>query len=544
MAIKNSVPMRFTPKGLADAFDSTDAFPGAAQSLSNLIFDNSNPELVVARPGAQQLFNLSGAIVNPGFISLQVSVGTRVYGMVASTRFAGHDEPFCYDFAKGSTVPISGVTSANTPLSPATAGDWEPPTIASVGVYLLITHPGLSGTGANFFGVIDLTVPTSPAWSTSNTATNVLTARPSAVANLNNRAYFAVGNQLEFTDVLAPLTRTNASQALTLGDTGIITALAGLSVQTTSSGVLAALTAFKANQCWQVIGDSASSTNPLAQNYLSLTIGTSAPRTIAQSPSGLYFVSTGGGPYFIDPLGTLRLLTYRSESVVPDVQAPFINATTPSRWAAAYNASIYRVCGPTVVRGVQVTNDYWFDERRRRWNGPHSFAYDCASALAGFFVLTGAGNPGLIIQSSPTRLLTSVYNDLGAPCTVTMLSATLPKSQEMSTKQVVETQAEMGGYPSGVSYLVSAQDEQGVQLNQVTVNVPATNVPLWGAVTWGSFLWTTAQSIAPRTYPIPWTAPLVFEKMQIQVTAASSAAVQIGTLYARYQPTGYMVRAQ
>lgn len=541
MAIPKSQPIRYTPKGLCDAFDATDAFPGASQSLVNLIFDSSNPELMVPRPGVFAPYDLGLlGFAGAGFVSVHVEVGTRIYGMVATTRNAGHDEPFCIDTATGSVVVISGVTAANTPASPATAGEWIPPTMASIGVYLIVTHPGFNGVGANFFGVIDLTNPAAPAWTSANTAVNVLTAVPTAVANLNNRAYYAVKNQLQYSDVLLPLTRTNATQALVVGDTGPLNALAGLPVQTTSSGVISSLTAFKTTQTWQVTGDPVS--NDLMLSFVSLTVGTTAPRSIAQSPAGLYFLSSGG-PYFIDPLGTLRLVTHRAESVEPDVQAPFINAVTPTRWAGAYNSSVYRVCGPTVVRGQQVVNDYWFDERKRRWNGPHSFAYDCAGAIGSVFALSSVNHPGLLIASASAPGLSTVYTDLGSPFNVAVLTATLPKVGDMCEKQVCESQIELGGTPLGVTYAIAAQNEQGVILDAVTIAVPATGLPTWGSgILWGGgALWSAAQNIAPKTYPIPWTAPLVFEKMQLQVTAPAGPNVQIGTFFARYQKTGYMV---
>ncbi len=143
-------------------------------------------------------------------------------------------------------------------------------------------------------------------------------------------------------------------------------ALAGLPIQTTSSGVVQALTVFKTSQVWQITGDTAFGN--LSLNYMSLNIGANAPRSVAQSPYGLYF-SSSGGPYTLDLLGTLRPLTHSLQEIEPDVQAPFENAQTPTRWAAAYNSTVYRVCGPTLIRGSQVTNDYWFDEHKRRWNG-------------------------------------------------------------------------------------------------------------------------------------------------------------------------------
>jgi hypothetical protein len=537
VAIPHSQPIRFTPKGLTDAFDSTDEFKGACQALANLIFDQANPECIVPRPGVQLL--TAALPTGAGFVSVHASIGTRVYGMVSSTLNAGKDEPFCYETVTGTLVPITGVTNANSPTSPGTTGDWIPPTMASIGVYIIVTHPGFSGTGANFFGVINLTNPLVPVWSSANTATNALTARPDAVANFNNRAYFAVGNQLQFSDPLNPLNRASATQALVVGDSAALNALSGLPLQTTSSGVVGALVAWKQSQVWQVTGDS--TTSDLALNFISLTVGTSAPRSIAQSPAGLYFLSLSS-PYFIDPLGTLRLLTYRADSIKPDVSLPFINAIAPTRWAGCYSGSIYRVCGPTEINGELVTNDYWFDERRRRWNGPHSFPYDCASAMGGFFVLSSYLNPGQLLTSSVTPLLSSLYNDLGNTYTVQMQSATFPKTGDMCQKQVAESQIELGSDPGGATYTITAQDEGGDTLDSLDIVLVASSLVTWGggALWGGGAVWAGAQNKPPRTYPVPWSTPLVFEKMQLSIVADASAAVRIGTFFARYQQTGYM----
>lgn len=556
MAIDKSRPVRFTALGLVDAYDATGRFPGACRKLVNLVFDGSNPELVVSRPGVTQLISFANnSFTAPAFISIQASVGTRVYGMIATSRNAGNDEPFCFDTATGLFITISGVTSGNTPTSPATYGEWVPPTMAAIGTMIIVTHPGFSGAVGKFFGIIDLTNPAAPAWSVANTVTNLLPAVPLAVANFNNRAYFAVANKLYYTDVLTnPPTITNATQFLTISDQSNITALVGLPMQTTSSGVLQSLTVYKATQIWQVTGDTAFSN--LAQNYVSLTVGTSAPRTVVQSPFGQYFVSTGG-PYFIDMLGALRALTYSSQVLEPDIQAPFVNAQTPSRWAAAYNSTIYRVCGRTVVGSVASTNDYWFDEHRRRWNGPHTFTYDCASAVGGFFVLSSADNPGILIKSLPTQTQNLSLSDLGAAISTLLLSSTFPKTGDMFTKQVAESQIELAA-TADTEYLVTAQDEVGNTLEQATIGVTPVGEP-WGYFYWGmgtywtadnhwdggslwdgGGIWDAGVPTIPRTYPVPWTTPFVFEKMAIQVEALAYGQATIGTFFARYQQTGYM----
>jgi hypothetical protein len=573
MAISKSSSMRFTPRGLVDAFDATDKFPGACQALANLVFDPSNPELVITRPGVTQLCSFTaGGFTNPGFISVHGAVGTRIYGMIATARNAGKDEPFCYDTGTGAFVTISGVTGANCPTSPTSSGDWVPPTIASVGTMILITHPGFSGSVGVFFGIIDVTNPAAPAWSCANTVTTLLPGVPVAVANFNNRAYFACppaagqpANHMYYTDVLTnPPTITNATQFLVIGDANPVNALSGLPMQTTSSGILQTLTVFKNTQCWQVAGDT--TTSNLSLNYISLTVGTNAPRSVVQSPYGIYFSSTGG-PYFIDLLGTLRGTTHSLQELEPDIQAPFENAVSPTRWAGAYNSTIYRVCGSTVVQGRQSTNDYWFDEHRRRWNGPHSFAYDCASALSGYFVLSSVNNPGILIQSTPVQPLNFIDTDLGTSFNINLLSSTFPKVDWMAMKQVAESQIELASSECLVNFTLTAEDDQGNTLESAVIQV-TTGGAVWDQFSWGDgTLWGCPQQVAwgsgikwgakpvgsgiiwgsgiarriPHTYPVPWPAPLVFEKMQLQVTTGAAANVAVGTFYARYQRTGYMV---
>jgi hypothetical protein len=604
MAIPNTHAMRFTPSGLVDAFDASRKFEGACQKIVNLIFDQSNPELVISRPGVTQFVNFAdNGFANPNFISIQAAVGDRIYGMIGTSRNPGRDEPFCYDTSNRVFIPISDVVVGNVPFSPPTFGEWTPPTLTVVGTMIVITHEGFTGVGpgdvwgggklwgdptaiwgggANFYGIIDVTDPANPSWRAENTAVNPLTSVPQAVANFNNRAYFAVKNQLQFTDVLTnPLTRTNADQALVIGDSAPVNALAGLPIQTTSSGVIQSLTTFKQTQVWQITGDP--TTLDLAQNYVSLTVGTNAPRSIAQSPYGLYFGSTGG-PYFLDLLSTLRPLTHSVQEINPDIVAPFSNAQTPTRWAGAYNSNIYRVCGNTVIRGLQNTNDYWFDEHRRRWNGPHSFTYDCASALAGYFVLSSAFYPGLLMQSFPQQTLEFTPFDLNTLVNVEVLSSTFPKVDWMAMKQVAESQIELAASSGNVSYAIDAQDEQGISLGRATIAISDGCINwdegdtwddgalwcggnntwggggLWGAPanfwgggeTWGTpcifwtagagsgLVWGAGGTPIPLTKPVPWPAPLVFEKMQLQIKAVASSNLAIGTFYARYQKTGYM----
>jgi len=535
MAIRNGQPVRFTPKGICDAFDATDAFAGACQLLSNLIFDQGNPEVVISRPGVGTALTTFGSFTSPTFVSVHVALGTVVYGMVSTARNPGHDEPFAYDTASNTFITISGVTAGNTPTSPTTSGPWTPPTMAVVSTKILVTHPGFSGTGTNFFGVIDITNPAAPAWSSTNLATNPLPGVPTSVANFNNRAYFAVGNVDYFSDVLVPTTRTNASQSVTIGDTTPITAQSGLPIQTTSSGVLGALVVFKGTQIWQITGDPA--TTNLALNYVTLTTGTVSPRSVVQGPLGIFFAGVDS-PYLLSYFGTVGPLA-RQGNPIADIQRPFQNATTPSRIAASFSGNTYRTCFDTIIQGIAQTNDYWYDIRRQRWTGPHTFVYDCASQISDFFIVSGAAQGAALFKSQTIPDTNSVYNDAGASLFSHLRSSSFPKTGHMAEVQVVESTVELSSSGAPVNYNITALDTSYNTINSTFVLTNATGITWGGGSAWGGgALWSTSAQI-PKVYTIPWTVPLVFQKMSLDVTATSSNSVTIGTFFARYQDAGY-----
>ena len=154
MPLRKAYPIRFTYRGISDSTDATDVFLGAAQNLKNLIFDRDNPEWMVPRPGVTPITTFPG-FNTPGFVSIHNTIEPLVYGMLATNRNAGHDEPFLYDMSMQAFRAISGVTNGNTPISPATSGAWSPPSLAAIGSRVIFTHPGFGGVGGLFFGFID-----------------------------------------------------------------------------------------------------------------------------------------------------------------------------------------------------------------------------------------------------------------------------------------------------------------------------------------------------------------------------------------------------
>lgn len=171
MALRGTQPVTIKPQGISDAVDGTNAFPGAMSVLQDLIPSPATRNQFVPRPASTLLSNFFG-IATPGPVTALIVIGTRAYGMIGSALHAGHDQPFCYDLVNAVFIPISNITAANTPVSPATTGDWTPPTMAMIAKRIMITHPGYDGV-SHFVGWIDVSNFVS-ATVTGDTHTNTL----------------------------------------------------------------------------------------------------------------------------------------------------------------------------------------------------------------------------------------------------------------------------------------------------------------------------------------------------------------------------------
>ena len=524
MAPAKSYPVRFTAKGLSDAFDSTETFSGACSNLQNLIPDHSNPDLMISRPGVgPAIVDMSTKFTTPTQITVAINIGNYIFGMVSSADQAGKDVPFCYLIGTG-FITVTGATGANVPTSPATTGDWSPPTMAVVG-------------GSNYIGWIDITNIGAPVYSAGNTSTNGLPIVPVGVANYNNRAYFICGNKLYYSDSLDSTKMTNAGQMLTVGDTAAMTALVGLPVQTSSAGIVAVLIAFKGNQVWQISGDAAIS-GSLAQNFITLNFGTSAPRSVVQTPIGIIFIGFDG-PYLINTLGLVAPLKDEMKAQVADIQAPFLNANHPSRAAAAFSGSIYRVCLDVFVNGITVTQDFWYDIARKKWSGPHTFGYDCITQTGGYFIVASRNVGAFFFASYAIPNPATTYNDNGVALTYIWETSGLPKTPDPSMKQIVESTIEIGSIARNTTYLIIAQDENKNIITSVSLTLTNNN-SVWGSNKWGDGSVWNAIVNKPLTVTIPWNIPLVFKKVSFKIIVTSLSAFCIGVLTTKYQDAGYL----
>jgi hypothetical protein len=535
MSIRNSAPVQFQPVGLSDAIDQSSAFPGACQNMSNLVFDRTNRGAVISRPGTTMATAFPGFNL-PGVVSVMYDSGTLIYGMISSSKTPSFDEPFCYDTVAKAFIPITGVTGVNVPSSLPTTGEWIPPTMDAVGIYIVVTHQGFSG--GLIIGWFDVTNPAAPAWSAGNTTVNLLPSKPIWVAQFFGRAYFGIGNNVYFTDSLAlTISNTNFAGVLTIDDKSATTGASGLPMGQTSGAVLQSLLVFKQSSVWQITGDIALTNNPLSLNRIVENVGCVAPRTIQSTPMGVLFIANDG-PRMVSLSGSVTYLQVRS-GVTPDIVTPFATATNPSRMVGCYSNGVYRVClqGPISLWDSSYTQqDYWYDFIFQRWTGPHTFNYHCAVGVSNVFYLASNTSPGMLFSSAVTKSPNTVYQDVGQSYLCELVSCAI-EGESMTMSAVIESTIELSGAGVGTSYYISMYDDKNNNLSPATIKLYEIN-PLWGQVKWGQFQWRSAIPNS-QVFTIPWVNPVVFKKMILSVRVAAENNVSIKNAFFRVQALGY-----
>jgi hypothetical protein len=522
--------------------------PTGMASLSNWVPAPDSPNQWVPRP-AFVPFSAS----TTQFVSGQIIVGNVLYGMRASVTYVGYDEPFAFNLLSNAYVSISGFSSSsNLPSSVPSTGTWTPPHLEVVGIYIVVTHVGFSGSGANFFGAINITNPSAPVWSAQNTSTNGLPSVPVWVTNFMQRAYFfcnPTGDQPATlaTDVLSPLTRSStvATFILTFGD--LVPLLCGgtYSLVQTQGPTISAFYIFKASadQIYQVTGDFAAgaavgSSGTITLTELNVSTGTFAPNTVVQTPQGLAFMAPDG----------LRIIDESGQVDDPigyggvGITQPFVNAVIPSRMSAACDAVTVRINTQNSVPLGSPQQEWDYDMVREAWYGPHTFPISLISYFSEEQTYIATPTPtisgqiwsgGLIPNSS------SAYTENGAAYICTYQSALFPERTgifELTSFKTVLYE----GYGAGTNvYSVSVADENGNLLSFAQLS--STSTP----VTWGGFTWGSGQSLGATSqisgHEVPWPEPFAFDRLSATVTVTAAAGLRIGSFLLAAKETGYNV---
>jgi len=613
MALRNAKPFIFRPHGLSDAIDGTNVFSGAMAALQNLVPSPGNMDQFIPRAASTQLSNFAG-FTTPALPVVLLVLGDLAWGMIPTARNAGKDEPFCYNISTGAFVTISNVTSANSPTTQSTSGDWTPPTMtASAGGRITITHPGYNGT-TTFIGWIDYSsfssviigdtnsstsitnlhssvlaagwqvgmlitgaaipantyivsiaadglscvisnaatastpnttftvtggTPAAPLYGAGNANGQAFTTKPTAVATFSGRCWYALSNYAIYSDTTSPQQITNASQALTIGDTAPVTALAGSPLTNQFvGGIVQSLTLFKGGGAlWQITGDAA--TTNLALNQIAGSVGTLAPNTICGTPYGTAYVAPDG-LRLLSPDGVVSQPIGRAGQ---GVQVPFTSAVNPTRMCAAYNNNVIRItCQPLNSPG-QALFEYWYDFDRHVWTGPHTFPNALIKPYYGgagnTFVHVAAGVNGKLWQSTTDPTANSTYTENGTALQWAFQPTLLPDDEEMQARSIVESVIGIQ-LPSGQQITVLAADETSNQLDQQIITSSAAGGGVWGAFNWGAAVWGGA-STPYRLIAIPWSQPLVCRQMNLVITGASTSGFVIGNIELRYQILGYQL---
>lgn len=537
--LRQTVPLKFAPSTVCDTLDATDAPAGAMAALTNLIPDPTTRSLFQCRPAASLVTDFTG-FASPGFVSCYVVIGSLIYGLLSTQRNAGRDEPFVFNLNTNSFIAVGGaIDPTTTPVSPPTVGPWTPPTMALVGVNLVVTHPGFNGSGGIYIGWFDISDPTAPVWNAGNTAGAIsFTSPPSFVYNFNGRAYYIVnpptGNPaLIFSDILDALTVTGAQQVLTFDDNKPLTALGGTPLATLTGGVLQALVVFKGvSNIYQITGDAA--TDNLSKNAMTLATGTLCPLSVCNTPKGLAFVSPDGVRVMSadgtvsDPLGVSGT----------GVAVPFIYAVQPTRVVAATAGNILRISTQNGNAVGSPNQEYWYDFARSLWTGPHTFAPSLVSPYNNAFITSPVGVTGKLFKSECVQSSISTFTENGTPMVFNWQTAMLPDTDQMSENNMLETTIYMAFVSGNGAIVVNALDQKNTVLNTVSIT-PTGGGTIWGSFTWGGSPWQgTMQALFPQR--LNWTKPVVFRRMAIAAAGSAYSGFKIGRMHMRYQQLGYL----
>lgn len=531
MPLRKERDFTFRPRSVVDALDGGEVPPGGMQSASNLIFDPDNPSCLECRPAAAAQSGFTG-FSGAGVPVVAYQVGDISYGLMPTSRNSGHDEPFAYNVKTGTVLTVSGtISTATTPVTQSTSGDWVPPTMDMVGVLLYVTHPGFPGGVGAFFGWFDLTNPTSPVWHSGNTGGNPLTAVPTSVAHFFNRAWFAVGNAVVYTDTLANNV-TNATQVVTIGDNSPVVAQCPVPLGTSVQGILQGLCVFKNTYIAVVTGDDTQGN--LTVNTISSEIGTYSPRSIAATDIGIMFAAVDGSRTIkFDGNGNGAL-----QEPNTDLSTPFVFMLNRTRCSAGYNNSIYRISVTNGNKPNQPLEEYWYDLKRKGWTGPHTFVQNFCTAYLDTFVCFRAGSNGAFYLSDVTQSLSSNFVEDSNRLTWNMQVAPMRDDGGAFQGSAVVTVQDLNLPNLGDTYTFVASDvANGVLATATIQDTTASNI--WGIMLWGQGMWGAAKYGLDR-YNIDWDDSLQFSRLVYQASGNSSLGFKIGKFVVTYQPTGFV----
>lgn len=479
-------------------------------------------------------------VLNTGNVNFNIQ-GTTHSNTTVDSITPGTSNMFVGQSIAGAGIP-TGTTVASIPSgssitisNAATASATVP--LAVSGQTITMSANATSSNDAESITVAGGTAA-SPLWAAGNTTgAQQLLGVPQAVKQFNNRAYFAQSNNLIFTDTLSlNVSNSPQVQVLTVGDSTAITALGGLPEYQSTGGILQALCAFKANYISQITGDAA--TSNLDQNQLSGSVGTSSGRSVITTPEGLNFVANDG----------VRQINLIGEVSEPDADLalPFIYALHPSRVCAAFNSDIYRVCTQNAAPGVIGTpyQGYYYGMKQNGWTGPMSFRDDLILPYSNDFIVFNNALPGTMWQSFSAQDHANegnVFVENGVQMTWQYTTCPMTDLENLYANCVIRSTLAIALPATGDVYSFQATDVALGVIGLATLIAPSDSA-IWDAFDWGDGTLWGAEQFGLGAITIPWTNPLIFNKLITSARGNSSLALKLGSWHFGYERLNYLLR--
>jgi hypothetical protein len=294
--------------------------------------------------------------------------------------------------------------------------------------------------------------------------------------------------------------------------------------------------AFKSNNVYQITGDASLGT--LAVNALNVATGTTSSRSIATTPTGLAFNSPDG----------IRIIDFNARISPPigmygaGVNRPFVFAAQSTRVALACNANVLRCTTQNTLKQGSPWEEYWYDLTKQNWSGPHSFPPSQAQPYNSTFIIAAQGVNGQLFQSDIVLSSSSTFVENGVQMVINWLTSMLPDTGAMKENALIQNTINMVLDAEGSTYSIQSISSAGALLSSAVL-LPPPAQPQWGAFIWGAASWASAQT-GLSTIQIKWPAPVVFRKMQIQLTGNSYSTFRIGDMFLQYQELGYLQQSQ
>lgn len=489
------------------------------------------------------------------------------------------------DISSYSLSSLTGTTHTSTLIdtlssSPITAGVMPGMLIAGAGIpantYVVsLTAASITLSQATTAGApgVALTITggtaTAPIYAAGDLNQNNLPSVPLAVAQFSQRAYFAVGSGVQFSDAGLPGQSSSAGNGLNFRNGLNATALASLPLlSTTQGGIIQSLIVFQgASGMQQITGDTAFSSG-ITVNQITDTTGTLAPNTIVPLPGSRLAFMAPDGIRVVDNSATVSdPISQHGRGVA----VPFRYALFPSRACAAFNQSVLRITVQNGSKANQPFEEYWLDLSKDEniWTGPHSFPAALIQPWQGntnTFVMAPSPSlqtPGAIPikwgaftwgvppwggtpiaaqiwQSDPQPSVTSTYIENGSAMAWTAATVLLPDNQDASANAIIEGTLGLM-LPANVSVSFLAINETGTILDQVQIVSISPAQTSWGGFAWAAANWQQQQANFVQ-YRLPFDGPVVFKQAIFSSTAISAAGSGIGNLYLRVEELSYDIQ--